>query len=330
MPTDATGRALTDLQQMGARINPLAVLNDETMITGSVPVSQIRDYYRSVVSYTHGKGRLSLTPCGYDRCTDAENVVSSIGYIPDADMENSPDSVFCSHGAGYIVKWYDVYKHMHLPLINQKKEEFEAMPVYVPRTYSTASDDELIAIFERTYGKIKETKLHNQMHTLRGHDGGDTAAANYRGHEIRDKGPKYLLVDGYNIIFAWEDLKKISEDNLDLARSILVNRIANYKAMRDEEVIIVFDAYKVAGQLREIEEINGISVVYTKEAETADQFIEKTSKEMSKYNQVRVATNDNLERLIILGHGAQRITAEDFLREVQSVEDEISSFIGSN
>lgn len=329
VPTDAAGRALTDLQRMGAKINPLNVLEGYTVITGNVPVSQIRDYYKSVVSYTHGKGRLSLTPGGYDRCVNAEEVVDSIGYVPDADIENSPDSVFCSHGAGYIVKWYDVYKHMHLPLMNQKNEEFETMPIYVPRTYSTASDDELIAIFEKTYGKIKETKLHNQMHTPRVRDAG-APDTNYRGHEIRNTGPKYLLVDGYNIIFAWEDLKKVSEDNLDLARSILINRLANYKAMIDEEVIVVFDAYKVAGQMRETEKINGISVVYTKEAETADQFIEKTSREMSKNNQVRVATNDNLERLIILGHGAHRISAEDFLREVQRVENEISSLIGDN
>ncbi|MBQ9972650.1 MAG: TetM/TetW/TetO/TetS family tetracycline resistance ribosomal protection protein [Firmicutes bacterium] len=327
VPTDATGRALTDLQQMGAKVNPLVVLEDETIITGSVPVSQMRDYYKSVVSYTHGKGRLNLTPGGYDRCLNAEEVVDQIGYIPDADLDNSPDSVFCSHGAGYVVKWYDVYKHMHLPLRNQKKEEFESLPVYVPRTYSSASDEELLAIFEKTYGKIKETKLHNQMRTPRGREAGDIEAANYRGKEIRTKGPKYLLVDGYNIIFAWEDLKKVSEENLDLARTLLINRLANYKAMKDEEVIIVFDAYKIAGQIREIEKINGISVVYTKEAETADQFIEKTSREMSKHNQVRVATNDNLERLIILGHGASRISAEDFLNEVKAVEAEIKEYI---
>ncbi len=321
IPSASTGRALTDFDKMGASFSPPDARGDITRIKGKAPVSAIMDYHKSVIAYTKGNGRLSLQFCGYDICKNQEEVVQSIGYDPCADLENSPDSVFCSHGAAISVKWNEVFDHMHLPLIDAEPKNTIVQQAVNKKGPIEYTDAELLQIFERTYGKIKEEnpKIHNTERT----------AKPYKSREVAF-GPEYLLVDGYNIIHAWDELKSIFKDSPDTARHILTQRLCNYCAMKQNNVILVFDAYKVQGSVREIEKINNITVVYTKEAETADAYIEKASKELAKNYRVRVATSDNLEQLIIFGNGAVRVSAQEFYSELCEVERQMRQLIADH
>lgn len=326
IPNDSVGRALSDIQLMCGSFEPPVSDGEMSVITGSAPVSEMRSYHNDVISYSHGRGRLSCMLKGYLPCHNQDEVVSSIGYDPEGDLSNSPDSVFCTHGAGYVVKWDEVYSHMHLEsVLKPKKEEF----YYAPITHSQLSsyrdrleeDKELMAIFERTYGPIKRDKrsaLHTEKHV-----------STHKSEKAKPlpSGPEYLLVDGYNIIFAWDELKEAAKDNLDLARSLLINTLCNYQGFRQCKLILVFDAYKVKGTHREIEQHHNITVIYTKEAETADMYIEKATHELGKNHRVRVATSDNLEQLIILGNGAYRVSASEFYDEVKRTEKAIREFI---
>lgn len=321
LPTESVGRAMTDLEKMGASINPPEIMENEAVITGYAPVSQIRSYQRSVTSYTHGLGTLSCSFRGYFECVNPEEVIAQIGYNCDADIENSADSVFCEHGAGFNVPWHQVTQYMHLDSIfSEKTDEITVAPVR-PKTKAVYDDDELMAIFERTYGKIVR-KNHNAMRTPK-----DIAPAKKHRASAQKEGPGYLLVDGYNIIFSWDELKEIAKDNLEDARNMLIDRICAYKAMRPYEVIVVFDAYKVKGNRGEVEKIHNITVVYTKEAQTADAYIEKTAHELGKKHHVQVATSDYLEQLIILGSGAVRISSAAFIREIEETKKEIEEII---
>jgi len=297
-------------------------VGDFAVLTGSAPVSAMEEYPQEVVAYTGGLGRFSCTLKGYAPCKNQDTIVDALGYDPEADVENTPDSVFCAHGAGFNVKWYDVPKYMHLPSCLQKEQD-EVPMRDLAREYVTmvATDKELLQIFERTYGPIKTD--HN------------TAFKPAR-HELQDKkykaksqpeGPEYLLVDGYNIIFAWEDLKKLGQENLDLARTTLIERLRNFQGFRQHPVIVVFDAYKVKNNPGSIEHFGGLSVVYTKEAETADMYIERVTHELGKKHKVRVATSDGLEQIIILGHGALRMSAENFRLEVEQAEKAIRDYL---
>lgn len=319
VPMENVGRAMTDLEQLNASIDVPDTVGDMSVITGSAPVSSIRDYHKSVTQYTHGRGRLSVSFKGYEPCNRQEEIVEEYRYNPEADTENTPDSVFCSHGSGFVVKWDKVFEHMHLPAIKKETTVSEARV----RTSGSMSysDDELMRIFEQTYGKITR-KSHGIIRSSK---------------EQREYKPKpvvireeYLLIDGYNIIFANDELKKIAEDSLEDARDVLTAKVAGYQAMRRNNVILVFDAYKVKGEKREVETVHGISVVYTKEAETADSYIEKTTKQLIKNYRVRVATSDNLEQMIIFGHGANRVTARELMEEIEVCEDEIREFIKKN
>jgi len=316
------GRAMTDLDQMGAQFDPPETQGDFAVLTGSAPVSAMEDYPQEVISYTRGLGRFSCSLKGYAPCKNQEQIVAQLGYDPESDLENSPDSVFCAHGAGFNVKWYDVPKYMHLPSCLEKETQEEPLRD-LAREYCSmvATDKELLQIFERTYGPIKTD--HN-------------VAFKPARHALQDKkykakpqpeGPEYLLVDGYNIIFAWEDLKKLAQENLDLARTTLIDRLRNYQGFRQHPVIVVFDAYKVKNNPGSIEHFGDLSVVYTKEAETADMYIERVTHELGKKHRVRVATSDGLEQIIILGHGALRMSAENFRMEVDQVEKAIRDFL---
>ena len=318
VPTTSTGRALTDLQQMGASFDAPQSLGDITRITGRAPVSSIMDYQKDVISYTRGNGRLSMQYHGYEPCHNQDEIVASVGYDPCADLDNTPDSVFCSHGAGYNVKWNEVFDHMHLPLADLKPKELSANQVHRPSERIACDDAELMRIFEQTYGKIKTEKPKNHS--------AERTSKPYKSHSAV-LGAEYLLIDGYNIIHAWNELKNIFEQSPDTARSILVNRLCNYQAMKRNNIILVFDAYKVKGNEREIEKVNNVIIVYTKEAETADTYIEKTSKELSKNYRVRVATSDSQEQMIVFGNGAVRVSAEDFRAEVEAAEAEIRRFV---
>lgn len=321
VPINCAGKALNDLDFMGANILPPEQRDENTIIKGDAPVSSLRDYHKSVIQYTRGLGRLSLSFKGYDECKNSEEIIEKIAYDPEADTQNTPDSVFCSHGAGYLVKWNEVFDKMHIEAMNLNKDEEEI--VASPKKYQKmiADEQELLKIFEQTYGKIKR-KVQNPLKT-------EKSNSTYKGKK-QISGPEYLLIDGYNIIFGWEKLKEIALCNLETARLYLIDRICNYQAMKKNNVILVFDAYKVKGSVREIEKHHGITVVYTKEAETADVYIEKTSTELSKNYRVRVATSDNLEQIIVFGHGAHRISSKEFLEEVESAEKEMRKFIEEN
>ena len=324
IPQSCVGRAMTDLDQMGAQFNPPESLGDLAVLTGSAPVAAMEEYPQTVTAYTRGLGRFSCSLRGYAPCQNQSKIVDKAGYDPQADLENSPDSIFCAHGAGFPVPWDQVPRYMHLPSVLEiPKEEPPMRDLAAEYCAIVATDKELQQIFERTYGPIKRTALQ-AMRPAR--------------HELKDKtykaspqpqGPEYVLVDGYNIIFAWDDLKKLAQDSLDMARSQLIDRLRNYQGFRQCPVIVVFDAYKVKGNPGSIERFGDFSVVYTKEAETADMYIERVTHELGKKHRVRVATSDGLEQIIILGHGALRVSADSFRQEVTQVEAAIREFLGT-
>lgn len=327
VPQECTGRAMTDLQRMNGNIEPPETVGDETIFTGSAPVSELRGYQGEVTGYTRGKGRLSCIPKGYFPCHNAEEVIAQISYDCDSDTENSADSIFCSHGAGVLVPWYEAPARMHVDSglrfgVNDREEPEQVVTPQLVSNYKqrVAADKELMEIFERTYGKIKRNE-RSAMRTEK------TPAAKVPKLPLPPQGPEYLLVDGYNIIFSWEELNRIARENLDLARTRLINILCNYQGFRRCNLILVFDAYRVKGNHREIETEMGITVVYTKEAETADMFIEKTAHELKGKHRVRVATSDNVEQIIILGNGAVRVSATEFLAEITEVEKTIRQII---
>ncbi len=322
IPAANTGRALTDLDRMGAKSEPPVSDGENTVITGTAPVSALRFYHTEVTSYTKGMGRLICRPAGYDVCLDSESVIAEIGYDPDSDLRNTADSVFCSHGAGHSVPWNEADSMMHVDPETGRRQFREAEETrtraedYVRRA---ADDDELMKIFERTYGPVLRRKDH-AMRTPK-----ELPQTRTKAKPV-PKGPEYLLVDGYNMIFSWERLKKTAAENLDLARSELINRLVNFRGFRGCEMIIVFDAYRTK-EPEHIEDTCGVSIVYTKEAETADMYIERTAHQLSKENRVTVATSDGPEQMIIFGSGARRMTADELHHEVEAAEKAIRGTI---
>ena len=330
VPADCVGRAMSDLQRMCGEFSAPESTAEMSVIKGSAPASEMMNYHSELMGYSHGKGRLLCVPKGYFPCHNAEEVIAEIAYSCDEDTENSADSVFCAHGAGFLVKWDEVESHMHtapesLSGGSDAGEDFEQQSENFRRQAENyrsrlAEDKELMEIFERTYGKIKRDERH-ALHTEK-----NIPQPKQKPVPVQT-GPEYLLVDGYNIIFSWDELKEIAKENLDAARSRLINILCNYQGFRQCRLILVFDAYRVKGNVREVEKFHNISVVYTKEAETADMYIEKVTHELSRNNRVRVATSDGTEQIIILGNGAYRVSAEEFHREVQQVEKAIRDII---
>lgn len=322
VPMENTGRAISDIQQMCGSFQPPETIDNMTVINGEAPVSEMCDYYNDVISYTKGRGRISCTFKGYEPCHNSEEVIAEFGYNCDGDTENTADSVFCSHGAGYVVNWQEADGHMHLPsCLEQNNYAEEITPLQVKRYKDIlASDKELMEIFERTYGPIKRG-IKKAFESSRKKEN-----EKYKAKPV-PKGPEYLLVDGYNIIFSWENLNKLAKESLEHARNKLIDILCNYQGFRRCELILVFDAYKIKGGTRSVEKVHNISVVYTKEAETADMYIEKVTHEIGKERRVRVATSDNLEQVIILGNGATRVSANEFYNEVTAVEKAIREII---
>ncbi len=329
IPNGCVGHALTDLQRMECTDPEQITGEQNTVISGSAPVAKIRDYQKEMMNYTRGKGRLSCISKGYFPCHNSEEVIEAIGYSADADVDNTADSVFCSHGAGVVVNWNEAAARMHCDSgirfggKSSDNDDNDDVSQQMISQYKQrmATDKELMEIFERTYGKINRDPrraMHNEKQPQH---------AKIPKLSPLPKGPEYLLVDGYNIIFAWNDLEKQAKDNLDLARNSLINILCNYQGFRQCNLILVFDAYKVKGNHREIEKIGGIDVVYTKEAETADMYIEKAAHKLGKDHRVRVATSDNVEQLIILGSGGIRVSASEFYDEVKLVEKMIRDII---
>ena len=325
VPSGSVGRALNDLQQRAASVTPPQIEGEQAEITGSAPVACLSDYAAEVLGYTKGQGVLSLAFGGYRPCHNAEEVIEQIGYDADSDLENAADSVFCTHGAGFLVRWDEVPKYMHLPpSLKTHSTVFAEEIAPAPRRpqYSAAGDDELMAIFERTYGKIQRDSRKAMRRDAR------EELQDSKVHVPPPKGDRYLLVDGYNIIFAWDSLKALAAENLDSARDRLIAMLQNYQGYHKCTVILVFDAYRLKGHATEVLQVGNISVVFTKEAETADSYIERVSHKLSKDNRVRVATSDGLEQSIILGNGACRISAREFEAEMRQTEAEIRALIG--
>lgn len=343
LPADALGRAMADVQRMcGSFHAPETLPNSENTVrlTGRLPVAAARGYAREVAAYTHGLGRWAVLPAGYDACHNTDEVLAAAGYDPDADTDNPADSVFCSHGAGYLVKWDEVPARAHVssglerrlgaaPAAGQTQEEDEAN---ARRRRASAycgtleQDKELLAIFERTYGKIKrrggvddaKKAARAALHTA--------PAASVPAAPV-PAGPDYLLVDGYNVIFAWDALRRLADGSLDAARRRLMDILCNYAGYKRCVPILVFDAYKVRGGAREVEKYHNLYVVYTREAETADMYIERATHELAREHRTRVVSSDGAEQIIVMGHGALRVSARAFEEEVNAVEKEIREFL---
>lgn len=319
VPVSCVGRALTDLERMGADFAEPSGFTDFSTIKGSCSVYEMRGYQRDVNAYTHGLGRLTLIPKGYFYCHNAQEIINKIGYNHESDVENSADSVFCSHGAAILIKWSDVPKKMHIPYVfHTEKVESPTKSEISSYKQRVATDKELMEIFERTYGRINR-KDRVAMRRDRDFEKPAKLPPPKRGEE-------FLLVDGYNIIFSWDELAETAKLNLDAARAQLINILCNYQGFRRCNVILVFDAYKVKSD-REIEEYGNLKVIYTREAETADMFIEKTAYRLSADNRVRVATSDGTEQLIILGSGATRVSAREFKLEVNEINRAIQEIL---
>ena len=334
LPAEQVGRAMSDLQRMNGETAPPETFGEETVLTGSAPVAALRGYAAEVTAYTRGRGRLLCTPAGYRPCANQAEAVEAAGYDPERDVDNTPDSVFCGHGAGYTVKWNEVPAHAHVDSglrLNAPPEE-EAPEPQPRRSGSYAGtlqqDKELQAIFERTYGPVKQRAFVQPRAPKR--PVSSDSEVEKRAIREQFRGEEYLLVDGYNIIFAWDELKAIAKDSLDAARKTLCDLLCDYQGYKKCHVIAVFDAYKVKGGLGSVEKYHNIHVVYTKEAETADAYIEKATYEIGKKHRVKVATSDGPEQLIILGHGALRLSASNFHEEMEHVRGQIADVLFRN
>lgn len=328
VPGETIGRAMTDIQKMQGTFGTPQLEGDVSVLTGTAPVAEMRDYQNQVVSYTRGQGRLFCNLKGYAPCRNQEAVVERIGYDSERDMENPTGSVFCAHGAGFVVPWDTVEEYMHLEsqgvASDVWKDESEEKPGRKissgdSRTFSSGSgysgtyedEKELLAIFERTFGPVKRERNAFQKRVIH-------ASSDYGRHVPKQgKQEEYLLVDGYNIVFAWEELKELAQADIHAACDKLMDILSNYQGYKKCTLILVFDAYKVEGHAEEIIPYHNIYVVYTKEAETADQYIEKTVHKIGRQYQVTVATSDRLEQVIILGQGANRISARGLKLEIE-------------
>lgn len=334
VPSEQVGRAMSDIGQMNGSFEGPEAEDKQGMVrlTGTAPASEMRDYQREVWAYTKGRGRITLTLKGYEPCHNAEEVIEEIGYDSERDVDNPTGSVFCAHGAGFLVKWDEVPEYMHIKedFLSEKTgiEQEEVMAVQMGNhcnysggySFSYDDDPELLTIMEREFGsKQKERDRYSSYRK-------QTVSTPVRHTTvIKENEPKkeYLLVDGYNIIFAWEELNELAKASIDAARNKLMDILSNYQGFIGCTLILVFDAYKVKGNQGEVQKYHNIYVVYTKEAETADQYIEKTTHEIGRKYKVTVATSDALEQVIVMGQGAYRISARDFYEEVERTEKQI-------
>ena len=351
VPQGSAGRAMGDIQRMSGALEEPETAGENVVLSGRAPVSEMKDYGIEVASYTKGYGHLSCSLWGYEQCHRQEEVVEEIGYDIDGDVENTADSVFCTHGAGVVVKWDEADEMMHMQgTWGMGSTEMESRDPESRKGLRTADglarssaegrnaghsestgktgstkkkdlteEEELERIFEMTYGKRKERRIIPKREISHSEN-----KTKIKPSVVKEE---YLLVDGYNIIFAWDDLKALAKINMDSARQALIEILENYQGYRKCHVIAVFDAYRVKGGERRQEKHGSVDVVYTREAETADMYIEKTAHAKSRDFHVRVATSDRLEQLIITGSGAFKVSADEFRAEVQQADTEISKLI---
>lgn len=335
VPTENVGRAMNDISQMKGEFETPKTNGEVTEITGYAPVSTMSGYITTVNTYTRGRGRLYCKLAGYMPCHNASEVIMEINYDSERDVENPTGSVFCAYGAGFNVEWDKVKDYAHVTTDNLKDNDYEEPEKFVPVKQpepgkkwqmgaSYAEDKELQAIFEKQFGPVKR-RLANETgfgYTYNQGSGKKTQKKYvYKENKNKKNEKKYLLVDGYNVIFAWKELNELAQVNLDGARLKLMDIMSNYQGYKQCELILVFDAYKVKGNIGEVSKYNNINVVYTKEAETADTYIEKVTNEIGKKYQVTVATSDRLEQMIVLSRGAVRMSSNELLQDVMAVHE---------
>ncbi len=328
LPVENVGRAITDIQNMSGTFSAPETVGETAVLTGTAPAACLGDYGETLTHYTRGKGRLSCSFAGYAPCRNAEEVIAAAGYDPDADLTNPCGSVFCAHGAGYNVPWNEVKAHMHLSAYVSQRGTVQPQSFAAPSAPAAgrrtrdifAADKELMAIFEKTYGPVKNRSDPFQLYTR---PAAEKKEKPVRPGRLSYAGPEYVLVDGYNVIFSWEELRAIAAESMPDARDALIRLLCSYQGFRSCSLILVFDAYRVPGGTRRVETVGGISVVFTKEAETADTYIEITAHELSRDHRVRVVTGDGMEQIIILGDGALRVSPETFYEEIAFTQNEI-------
>ena len=370
VPAENVGRAMTDIQRMQGTFQGPETQGELSVITGSAPVAKMRDYQSQVVSYTRGRGHLTCTLKGYEPCQDQEQIAEEIGYDSERDLENPTGSVFCAHGAGFVVPWYEVEEYMHLEgaQLSDSNDAYEdsdnsfagvrsvqgtaknspdhrtanaGRGKYTSMYGSYEEEKELKAIFEKTFGPVSSKKYSSNSRSFGNPESGssfsgkggkgaaDSGLPAKTGHGAwRNSSPAihredYLLVDGCNIIFAWEDLRDLAQADFHAAQSRLMDILSDYQGIKGCILILVFDAYRVEGHPEETFQYHNIHVVYTKEAETADQYIERTVHKIGRKHNVTVATSDGLEQIIIMGQGAARISARGFKDEIASAKQQM-------
>lgn len=321
VPAEQLGRAVSDIRIMDGKIASPESDGVTAVIIGRAPVSEMRSYQSDVMAYTKGKGKLALFPDGYSPCHNTEKVIAAAGYDPEADLENTPDSVFCSHGAGVTVKWYDVEKYMHVTggVDIASENQIPILPnAKLLKRNLNIDDKELEAIMEREFGPIKRRKYSEAVL--------DTP----KTVQTLPNKKEYIIVDGYNLMFAWEGLAGLAKENFDAARHILTDILCNYRGYTKCELVLVFDGYKVKGNAGEKSDYKGIHLVYTKENETGDMYIEKLVEEVGKNYSVKVVTSDNLIQVSALRAGVLRVSAREFIKEIERVNAQIKEILAEN
>ena len=300
------GRAISDIRAMSGKFDT----EGSSVIVGTAPVSEMSGYAETLASYTSGKGRISLRSAGYYPCHDSQRVIEAVGYEPESDLPNTPDSVFCSHGSGTIVKWSEADRFMHL----NPAAERDAAPAAPLHRFYTIDDAELEAIMEREFGPVRRRQY--------------TRAQPVRSEEpsVAPSKREYVIVDGYNFIFGTGEYAALAKQSLDLARARLTDVLRSYRAMRDCELVLVFDGYRVSGNTGE-RESDGIRTVYTKENETADMYIERLANDIGKNYSVKVVTNDSLIRLSAMRSGVLRMSVAEFESELRLVMEKIMEYV---
>ena len=315
VPAEQIGRAISDVRAMNGEIDSPEDAGGMMRLEGAAPVAGMNEYMQELLAYTHGRGRLSLTPGGYRACREQQKIVDAIGYEPERDTDNPADSVFCSHGAGVNIPWNQVKDYMHLESCLKPLVE-EAAPAAAPRYRNLSIDDrELEAIMEREFGKIKRPQYSARQ---------VNAAASEPAFE---KKPEFIIVDGYNLIFAWDELKKLAADRLDLARGRLMDMLSNYCGFTKAKLVLVFDGFRTPGNPGSREDYHNINVAFTKDGETGDAYIERLADEIGKNYSVRVVTSDNLIRLSALRSGVLRCSSGEFKNEVEWVLGQIDAVL---
>ena len=309
LPTPQVGRAITDIRGMSGRFDPPETVGELSVLRGCVPAAELGDYATELAAYTHGKGRLQISLRGYEPCHNTQAVVEAMGYDPEADLENTPDSVFCAHGAGFTVKWHQVKEYMHLES-GLKTDK----PQLLPRNMY-ADDRDLEAVLKREFGDVK-TELYRPVKT----------ADPTEKLTIRPPKQQYLVVDGYNMVFAWQQLRPLAEHDLDAARRRLQDLLSSYAAFKKQTVVLVFDGYKNKGSTGEKTVSGGLRVVYTAEGETADAYIQSLAAEVGRSYTLRVASSDSMIQLSSLGSGVLRVSARELEQEVEQAQKEMRKF----